>query len=153
MTTLDYRIEIAKPLTEVYNLACQVERQPEFIPDYLSCAVIAEDQERKLLERSAKIRGKVIRWESWVRFQPNEGVYFTHKGGRLDGMQVQWRFAAANSHHTQMTITQKFHVRHWLPGVGPFLEQRVFGPKLKDMAQRVIQNFKKACEAQCEAVQ
>jgi len=74
MTTLDYSIEIDKPLTDVYALASQVERQPEFMPDYLSCKVIDRQPERMLLERSAKIHGKVNVWQSWVRFLPDEGV-------------------------------------------------------------------------------
>lgn len=146
MTTLDYSIEIDKPLTDVYALASQVERQPEFMPDYLSCKVIDRQPERMLLERSAKIHGKVNVWQSWVRFRPDEGVYFTHEGGRLHGMQVNWRFQPDGPDRTRMTLSQTFNVRHPIPGVGAVLERWVFAPKLSDIARRVIRSFKTLCE-------
>ena len=116
MTTFTYTIDIARPLTDVYALARQVERQPEFMPDYLSCRVVERKGDQMLLERSAKIRGKVMMWQAWVRFQTNEGVYFTHHGGRLDGMKVDWVFHAAGDQQTHMTLTQTLDVRYGIPG-------------------------------------
>jgi len=133
-------------LADVYQLASQVERQPELMPDYLSCRVLERQPDRWLLERTAEIHGKAVAWRSWVRFRENEGLYFTHEGGRLDGMEVVWRFEARNDHETRMIITQAFRIRHPLPGVGALMEKWIFGPKLSDIAQRVIRSFKKACE-------
>jgi ribosome-associated toxin RatA of RatAB toxin-antitoxin module len=152
MRKLAYSTDISRPLAEVYALASQVERQPEFMSDYLSCRILERQPERLLLERTAKIHGKIVAWQSWVSFRENEGLYFTHKGGRLDGMQVTWRFSSQDAHHTRMTITQTFHISHPLPWIGAFMERWVFGPKLSDIAQRVIQSFKRACEAPVEAL-
>jgi hypothetical protein len=98
------------------------------------------------------IRGKVHAWQSWVHFVENQGLYFVHKGGRLHGMRVSWEFAPRNSFCTTMTITQAFDVRLPIPGIGSFLEKNVFGPKLSDIARRVMQSFKQACESSVEAV-
>ena len=146
MTHLVYSIDIQRPLAEVYALARQVERQPEIMPDYLSCRVLQREGDRWLLERTAEIHGKIVAWQAWVSFRENEGLYFTHEGGRLDGMKVVWRFDSRGDQETRMTITQTFHIRHPLPGVGTIMEKWIFGPKLKNIAQRVVQSFKKACE-------
>ena len=147
MTKFTYSIEIARPLAQVYRLASQVERHPEMMPEYLSCCVLERQQERLLLERTAMIRGKILAWRSWASFRENEGIYFVHEGGPLNGMHVNWRFKSLGTDQTQMSITQEFHIRHPLPYVGAFLEQWIFGPKLRDIAERVIHSFKQASEA------
>jgi ribosome-associated toxin RatA of RatAB toxin-antitoxin module len=146
MTTFAYSVDIARPLTDVYALARQVERQPEFMPEYLSCRVVDQQNDRMLLERTAKIHGKIMAWQAWVRFQENEGVYFTHHGGRLDGMKVHWLFHSLDKDQTRMTMTQTLNVQHPIPGVPFMLERWIFGPKLRDIALRVIKSFKKTCE-------
>jgi ribosome-associated toxin RatA of RatAB toxin-antitoxin module len=152
MIQLNYAIDIDRPLKDVYALARQVERHPEFLPDYLSCRVVERQPDRLLLERTALIRGKLEAWRSWVSFRENEGLYFVHQGGRLNGMQVTWQFNEESPRRTRMTITQTFHIRLPFPWVGSWLEKKVFGPKLSNIAQRVIRSFKRACEASVEVV-
>ena len=152
MTTLRFETEINRPLQEVYGLARRVERHPEFIADYLSCKILERRGEDLLLERTAMIRGKVHPWRSWVHFVEDQGLYFVHQGGRLDGMLVSWEFSSKGPSCTAMTITQAFHVRMPLPWVGSLFEKIVIAPKLSDIARRVIQSFKQACESSVEAV-
>ena len=153
MTTLTYRIDIDRPLAFVYDMACRVERHPEFIPDYLHCRILQRDGDWMLIERSALIRGKPVIWNSWLTCRPNEGLSFVHHGGRLDGMSVDWHFEPVAAHRTRMTITQRFRIRTPIPGLGVLLEQWLFAPKLGDIARRVIRHFKEACESTVEARQ
>lgn len=150
MRQLTYSVEINRPITEVYHLARQVERQPEMMPEYLSCRIVDHPSGRMLLQRTAKIRRQVVRWLSWVEFRENEGLYFTHVGGLLDGMKVHWVFTPEGPDRTRFTITQDFHISHPIPGVGACLEKWIFQPKLRDIANRVIYSFKRACELRSE---
>ena len=150
MKRLSFSIDINRPLANVYGLARQVERHPEFLPEYLSCRVLKRG-DRLLLERAAVVKGKKRTWQSWLSFDENAALRFVHEGGRLHGMQVTWRFEALNGAGTRMTITQDFHVGAFFPWFGRFLEDRIFAPQLTEIAQKVTRSFKRACETQEEA--
>lgn len=148
MTSLRYQIVIDRPLPDVYAFAADIERHPQFIPDYLTCRVLDRQEQRWLVERTALIHGKLQTWQAWVRFEENHALHFLHRGGRIDGMRVTWRFVALDQQRTQMVISQDFDVHFrfpfaWLAG---WLEKRVFAPKLRNIGDRVIRHFKAACE-------
>ncbi len=145
MTRLKHVTEIKKPLKAVYSLATQVDRYPEFLPQYLESRVLERQPGRLLLERKAIVRGKLHTWQSWVRFEDMASVDFEHAAGPLKGMKVRWHFEALSPDQTRLTITHDIRVRR------PFLigwlkEKLLFAPSVSEMADRVIDGFKQACE-------
>ncbi len=148
MARMTHSIDIERPLTEVYALARQVERYPEFMPDYLSSKVIERTPEGDVVERSALVKGKLYVWKSRVTFQENEGVYFVHQEGPLHGMQVSWRFLSLDPSRTRLTITHTFQIQRKFPFLGQLLEAWYYKPNISDIAGRVVVGFKKACERQ-----
>src|SRR4030088_1653804 len=105
MTQLKHAIEIDRPIEDVYALAKQVERYPEFMKDYLTSQIVEHSPDGDVVERSAMVKGKLYTWKSRVSYQENEGVYFVHQEGPLHGMQVSWRFLELTPERTRLTIT------------------------------------------------
>ncbi len=147
MTTLKHTIEINRALRDVYALARQVERYPEFMKDYLSSKIVEHRPDGDLVERSAIVKGKFYTWKSLVTFQKNEGVYFVHQEGPLHGMQVSWRFEALTPDRTRLSITHHLQVRRAVPFLGWVLERVYYAPNIGDIASRVVVAFKAACES------
>src|SRR5262245_40844971 len=112
MTTLKHAVEIEKPLEDVYALARQVDRYPEFLPGYLESRILDRRDGRLLLERKAIIQGRLFQWKSWVAFQTNKTIFFTQVEGPLKGMRVEWSFRALAERRTALTLTHVFHVTH-----------------------------------------
>ena len=50
MTKLTHTVEIQRPLSEVYGLARQVERYPEFLPGYVESRIVQRRESGALLE-------------------------------------------------------------------------------------------------------
>jgi ribosome-associated toxin RatA of RatAB toxin-antitoxin module len=147
MTRLEHGVLIRRPLAEVYALCRQVERYPEFLPDYRESKILSQIGDAFLLERAAVMKGQLYRWKSWARFKENQSIHFEHVEGPLRGMQVDWHFYPVHRVSTQVVIIHQFQIqRPW--GVGFFLEQFVFKPRLNGIAGQVVAALKEVCEAQ-----
>jgi ribosome-associated toxin RatA of RatAB toxin-antitoxin module len=145
MTRLEHSVQIDRPLSDVYSLATQVDRYPEFLPGYLESRVIERRNGDLLLERKAFVKGKIRQWRSWARFCPAEAIHFEHAEGPLKGMQVKWIFTAMSPHRTQLKII------HLFPDFRVFSlawirEKFIYRSGVNKMATQVVQSFKKACE-------
>jgi len=145
MQQLNHSVDIARPLPEVYQLARQVERYPEFLPGYIESSVQEIQKDRLLLARKAVMRGKIRAWKSWVRFTDNECIDFEHAAGLLKGMKVHWQFSASGPGRTRLEIIHRMQVR-WLLGLGRLFEKWVAAPQVSEMAEAVVRAFKNACE-------
>src|SRR5262245_21527985 len=108
MTRLRHPIVINRPLKEVYALAEQVERYPEFLPGYIESRIIGRDGQRILLARKAKIDNTLHAWMSWATFEPPHTIHFEHAEGPLKGMQVFWQFLEIAPFETELVIV------HWV---------------------------------------
>jgi coenzyme Q-binding protein COQ10 len=145
MTPLEHTVVIDRPVSDVYSLAKEVERYPEFLPGYLESRILENHDGRLLLARKARLRGTVHAWRSWVRFDADRAIHFEHAAGPLRGMQVLWKFSALSHRQTHLLIRHELHVRRG--GVlGWLLEKFFFAPRLERMASEVIAAFKHACE-------
>ena len=145
MTRLEHAIRIDRPLGVVYALAAEVERYPEFLPGYLESRIIERRNGDVLLERRAYVQGKLTQWKSWAHFTPDRAIEFEHAAGPLAGMKVRWLFTALSPYETYLQIIHQFPPfrRLTLPW---FREKLVYKPGINQMAHRVVQSFKKACE-------
>lgn len=151
MTRLQHSAVIERSLSDVYALARQVERYPEFLPGYLESRILKYEEDRILLQRKALVNGELKEWKSWVSFQENETISFKHVEGPLTGMRVHWQFKALSPHHTELVMVHLFEIRQPV-GLGWFYERFVYKPKLDALAASVVEAFKKACEKRAYAV-
>jgi ribosome-associated toxin RatA of RatAB toxin-antitoxin module len=145
MQSLEHSTLIEKPLKEVYALARQVERYPEFLPGYIESRILERHGDKALLSRAAKLDGRILRWTSWVSFRQDESMLFEQAEGPLKGMRVRWDFTSKQTHQTQVTITHRFHIAR--PRVIGWLKERfIFRPKIDRIASQVVAALKQACE-------
>jgi ribosome-associated toxin RatA of RatAB toxin-antitoxin module len=145
MIPLQHSVTIEKPVHDVYALAREVERYPEFLPGYVESRILEKRDDQTLLLRKAIVRGTLHEWQSWVRFQPDEAIDFEHAAGPLQGMRVRWSFTPLPNQQTQLVIRHEVNVRR--KGLlGWMLEKWFFAPRINEIADQVILAFKHAAE-------
>jgi ribosome-associated toxin RatA of RatAB toxin-antitoxin module len=145
MTKLKHAVDIDRSLADVYHLAQQVERYPEFLPGYMESRILENIDGELLVERKAMVHGKVTQWRSLVRFNGHDEIQFTHAAGPLKGMRVVWSFSPVSSMKTRLQIVHHVRVpRRW--PVGWILEKTYYGPAINKIAHGVVRDFKQACE-------
>jgi coenzyme Q-binding protein COQ10 len=145
MTSLFHTTLIEKPLSDVYALAQDVERYPEFLPGYIESRIVARTPRGVLLARKARVRGREHAWRSWVRFTPLQTIVFEHAAGPLEGTEVEWRFDAVAEHSTRLQIRHRLQVRSGGPFAW-FAEKLFFAPRVNKLAAQVVAAFRDACE-------
>lgn len=145
MTPLKHSVTIDRPVRDVYALAEQVERYPEFLPGYVESRVLERQGDQTLLQRKALVRGRLHEWRSWVRFTRDQAIQFEHAAGPLQGMQVVWNFTPLSESRTELVIRHAVQVRR--RGIlGRVLEKWFFAPRINEIADQVILAFKLAAE-------
>lgn len=142
---LHHCITIQRPLEEVYDIASQIERYPEYMPDYLESRILERREDYCLVERKAKSRGLLYSWKSKVCFDPPYLINFEHLSGPVKGMIVQWRFHAVGHDATFLEFIHQLQIKT-PPLLGWFRERFFFAPRISETADRVIISFKQACE-------
>jgi uncharacterized membrane protein len=139
-------IHVDAPLERIFALAAEVERWPERLPHYRYVRRLpAEDGERRFAMGAR--RGPIpVRWEAIQRPLPDERrIEFTHTGGATRGMQVAWRFAAANG-GWDVSIEHQLDLR-W-PLIGGWAAEHVIGPQFVEaIARRTLRHVKAIAEA------
>lgn len=145
MTRLSHSVIIDRPLSDVFQLATQVERYPEFLPGYLESRVVDREPQRFLLQRRGMVRGKIYEWRSWVKIAYPNHLEFEHAEGPLKGMRVEWTFNPQGPGKTLLKILHFIDIpkpRLW----GTLKERFFFAPRIAEAAQSVVDAFKVACE-------
>ena len=146
MMRLEHSADIGQSLQNVYARARAVERYPEFLPGYVTSRIVDGDREQALIERQARVRGKLHTWRSRVRFRDNRSIHFQHVNGPLEGMRVHWQFAALAEGRTRLSIIHEIQVKRPFP-INKVLERWIYGPKVGELAAQVVAAFKQACES------
>ena len=144
MKTLRNEIVIAAPPDRVYARAGATERWPDFLPHYRYVRVLECDAERRVVEMAA-CRGPIpVRWRAQQRNDPvQSAIYFTHLSGWTRGMEVAWRFVAANG-GTRVRIEHVFPPRYGLPE--PIAHHVVGMFFIDHIASRTLRCLKARCE-------
>lgn len=143
---LEHSADIAQSLTDVYARARAVERYPDFLPGYVASRIVEKQGDRALIERQARLRGKLHTWRSRVEFRDNRSIHFQHVNGPLEGMSVDWQFAALAERRTRLSIVHDIRVKCPFP-INKVLERWFYGPKIDALAAQVVTAFKHACES------
>jgi ribosome-associated toxin RatA of RatAB toxin-antitoxin module len=136
-------IFISAKLPLVYSIACDLEKQHEFIPGYKPAEIRKEADGSMIVTRNAEINGKVMTWKSAVSFRDNRSIDFEQVEGRLKGMRIRWLFTEAPG-GTHLTITHdlKFHV----PVIGWLAERMLAKPAIDKLTANVLKGLKSRIE-------
>lgn len=144
MTHIEDSIIIKGELEDIYNLAQQVERYPEFIPGYLESRIVEFRDGKPVIKRVTLVNGKPLGWRSIASFQKNGLIEFEQIEGRLKGMRAKWIFEEVPE-GTKVVITHDFKLN--LPVIGWFMEILVAKPAVSRVAQTVLEALKRKIES------
>ena len=90
MITQDF-IVIKKRLPEVYKTAQDIKNQHEYIPGYKPSKIVETKEDgRLIIERTAEMDGKIMKWKSIAEFDENKTIKFEQLEGKLKGMKINW---------------------------------------------------------------
>ena len=135
---------IRAPLAEVYRVAKDVERFPEFMPDVVSIRVLERHGSRTVTEWVGLVQGRRIRWveeDHWddaahrCTFRQREGDFSRYEG--------TWSFEAADG-GTTTTLTLAYEMD--LPLAGALLSTL-----LRVLVRKNLESMLAALKAQLEA--
>jgi ribosome-associated toxin RatA of RatAB toxin-antitoxin module len=124
---VECKIVIAAPAREVYEIAKNQERFPEFMPDVDSITVIERHADRLITHWKTLVEDAPIEWTEEDRFD-DERCVIVYKllEGDLDKFEGSWTFVDGDG-STQVTlgVDYDFGVPTLAELIGPTLEKKV----------------------------
>ena len=139
---IETSIIIKGKLEDVYALAEDVERYPEFIPGYKG-EVLSKEGNKSTLQRVVEIMGNQITWKSVATFQKNEWmIEFEQIEGPLKGMIAKWIFERVPE-GTKSIIVHDFELER--PILGWTIEKII--ETVSAITRNTLEGLKKKLEA------
>ena len=120
-------IAIEAPARDVYELAKDQERFPQFMPDVESVTVIARDANGVRTKWKTLVEEAPIEWIEDDRFD-DDGLRISYAltEGDLDTFEGEWTFVAdGDCTNVTLTVTYDFGVPTLAELIGPTLEKKV----------------------------
>jgi len=146
-------ISVSAPAATVFELAMQVERWPELLPDYRSVTVRSREAMASVVDMRAVRRfGPIaipVAWRSRTWSEATDAddlrLRFVHVGGPTKGMDVTWHIRPTGGAACSASIEHNF--THHLPLVGDELFSRVVDRWfVRPIAGLTLASFKKLAE-------
>ncbi len=137
-------MEVAAPAREVYELAKQQERFPDFMPDVESVTVLERHPDRVLAQWKTLIEDAPIEWLEEDRFD-DVAVRIDYRliEGDLETFEGSWTFEAVpGGTLVTLGVTYDFGVPTLAELIGPTLEKKV-----RENAEMMLAALKHEAEA------
>ena len=136
-------ILVDAPARVVYDLACDQERFPQFMPDVEAVTVIERYPQRVLTRWKTLIEDAPIEWLEEDRFDDAAlRIDYRLIEGDLETFEGSWTFAAgAGGTHVVLGVTYDFGVPTLAELIGPTLERKV-----RENAQMMLAALKREAE-------
>jgi ribosome-associated toxin RatA of RatAB toxin-antitoxin module len=143
MVYVERSIVILGPIQAVYELAKDMERYPEFMPDVESVRVIERESHRTVTEWETSVDGTPILWTEEDRFHDDKFlIEYQLIEGDLDKFEGEWRFVESKG-GTEVTLTvdYDFGIPELTNLIGPTLQQKV-----GENSEMMLQGMKRRIE-------
>jgi len=127
-------IHIHAPLDEVFHLAADVERWPDFLPHYRWVRGIRRDDEAFVVEMAARRSWIPVKWTSVQKVSSSERwIRYEHIGGATKGMSVEWSFVPLDG-GIDVTIVHDLTLTHRIVAsrIGKWIVGRFFVEPIAD---------------------
>ncbi len=126
-------IFIKADLDTVFSIAADVEKYPEFIPEFKTNRVQKIEDNKIVVERAIKIGVKTFPWKSVGIIKRNHSIIFDQIEGFLKGMHTEWIFEKVKN-GTGVRVTHEFEIKIPLIGnmIGKYLIWNLFIKKIAD---------------------
>ena len=127
MPYVERSVLINGPIEKVYELAKDMERYHEYMPDVESVKIIEREPNRTVTEWETSVDGTPILWTEEDTFHDDEPrIEYRLIEGDLDKFEGEWRFVE-KEHGTEVTLTcdYDFGIPELTNLIGPTLQQKV----------------------------
>ena len=143
MPEVESHIVIAAPARDVYELAKDQERFPEFMPDVESIAIVERDGARIVSRWKTLVEEAPIEWtEEDVFDDAALRVDYRLLEGDLDKFEGSWTFQDGDgSTHVRLIVDYDFGVPTLAELIGPTLHKKV-----KENAEMMLAALKREAE-------
>jgi coenzyme Q-binding protein COQ10 len=141
-------IVIAAPAREVYELAKEQERFPEFMPDVETVIVLERHPEHIVTRWKTLVEDAPIEWTEEDRFDDAvPRIDYKLIEGDLDTFEGAWTFEErAGSTHVRLTVEYDFGVPTLAELIGPTLAKKV-----RENCAMMLAGLKREAEAKVRA--
>ena len=137
-------ILINQNLARVFQVACDIEKLSDFIPEYKNVKVISREDNEMILEAKIQLLSLIpITFTSSGIIKENESIKYEQIKGPLKGLQTEWKFEEIDK-KTKLSIIHILNIR--IPLIGNLLEKLVYALFIKNLAQEVLLCMKKKLE-------
>jgi coenzyme Q-binding protein COQ10 len=140
-------IAIDAPARDVYELAKEQERFPQFMPDVESVTVLERHPSRLLTRWKTLVEDAPIEWTEEDRFD-DAALCIDYRliEGDLDTFEGAWTFAEHDGQtHVLLTVTYDFGVPTLAELIGPTLQKKV-----RENAEMMLAALKREAETKVE---
>lgn len=135
---------IKGPLDEVYRLASDMEKYPEFMQDVRSVKVIERGEGYTVTDWVTEVDGRTIRWRERDEFFPENGkIAYRQLTGDLKKFEGEWRFADEKQ-GCRVALTVDFDLG--IPMLAPILNP-ILKKKVQENSQAMLDAIKQKVEA------
>jgi ribosome-associated toxin RatA of RatAB toxin-antitoxin module len=148
MPYVESSIAIEAAARDVYELAKEQERFPQFMPDVESVTVLERHATHVLTRWKTLVEDAPIEWTEEDRFDDAAlRIDYRLIEGDLDTFDGAWTFAERDGRtHVVLTVTYDFGVPTLAELIGPTLEKKV-----RENAEMMLAALKREAETRVEA--
>jgi ribosome-associated toxin RatA of RatAB toxin-antitoxin module len=145
-------VEMRATPEQIFTLAVDTLRWPEFLPHYRWVTLLApEEGNRRAIEMAAHRDGLPVWWRSVQTWDPStHRITFYHVEGITRGMDVEWRLEPIGNGVTRVSILHDFELG-W-PLIGPLANWIVGEMFVKNIANKTLHRIKAILEEHVPAI-
>ncbi|MFH1897862.1 MAG: SRPBCC family protein [Candidatus Desantisbacteria bacterium] len=139
MIRIENSILINANLQEVFEVAIDFEKYPQFIPTYKEVNILERQDNKMIIERVGLAKGKPVRWKSQVILEKYHSIKAQQLEGPLKGMMVYWSFEGVMG-GTNIILIHEFEYK--MPLIGNLIGKWFIAGIVKRMAQETLEGIK-----------
>ncbi|HFD79785.1 MAG TPA: type II toxin-antitoxin system RatA family toxin [Gammaproteobacteria bacterium] len=129
---------------QLFDLAADVERYPEYLPGWVSAEVVDRSENRLQVRQQLGLPGLQCPFVSVAELQRPRSVLVRSQDGPFRHLRIEWRFEAHRSGRCRVSLTMEYRLRNpLLEGVAATLFSR--------SATNVMERFAARAAAICKS--
>ncbi|MCZ7573335.1 MAG: SRPBCC family protein [Ardenticatenaceae bacterium] len=142
-------VEMNASPQQIFALAVDTPRWPEFLPHYRWVIELERSERRRIVEMAAHRDGIPVKWTSVQEWFPEEHrITFYHIGGITKGMDVTWSIEPQADGSTRVRISHDFDLG-W-PLIGPLANWVAGELFVRNIAHKTLSRIRRIVEVDRE---
>lgn len=137
-------VVINAPRDEVFSVASDFERWPEFMPSYKEVKIVERTEDKMVIERMGQVIGKPAFWKSEVSLEPPKMIKAKQVKGPIPDMDIEWLFEELDG-ETKIVLVHNFEYKK-IPLIGGIIGRLIAAKIVRRMAQETLEDIKRRIE-------